>query len=154
MANTEIFFSVTMNDATQYDGRKQLASSETTVYNGFLAGFATGSVIVSTGSPVGMFYDFMAMVEKPATKNLGTYLGDKYVNIVRGAFTADVGKDLFSAGALPAQDAKLYDDGHGKLAVAGSGVIGRVEQHVVVNNIVSGAQTVARCYFDFTAVLS
>jgi hypothetical protein len=151
---TELFFSVATPDPSVYDGKHDLDPGETTVYNGYLAALnSSGSAIVSTGSPIGMFYDKMSMVRFPATSNLGTYLGSKKVNIATGFFKAFVGKGLFSTGALPTQNAKLYDNGAGKLALAGSTAIGVVENADLDMAHPEGTRKVALCRFDFTQII-
>ena len=117
---SELFFSVATPDPSIYDGKHTLDADETTVYNGYLAALdSSGHVIISTGSPIGMFYDKMALERFPASSNLATYLSTEHVNYVTGFFKAFVGKDLFSAGAMPTVNAKLYDNGHGKLGSGG-----------------------------------
>lgn len=154
---SELYFSVATPEQAIYDSRLKLASGQTTVYNGYLAGLSSGELVVSTGSPIGMFYDQMAMEEVPASQNLGTYLQGKYTNYVTGAFQALVGKDLFSAGAIASNGAKLYDNGAGKLGTASVGssvAIGQVldaDAGTVQNK--AGAQTVALVRFDFTQLI-
>jgi len=151
---SELFFSVATPDPSIYDGKHNLDASETTVYNGYLAALnASGEVIISTGSPIGMFYDKMALERFPASSNLATYLGDEKVNYVTGFFKAFVGKDLFSAGAMPTVNAKLYDNGAGKLGLAGSTAIGVAEIVDISIQHPEGARTVALCRFDFTQII-
>lgn len=151
---SELFFSVATPDPSIYDGKHDLDPAETTVYNGYLVALnSSGSAIISTGSPIGMFYDKMALERFPASSNLGTYLVGKKVNYVTGFFKAFVGKDLFSAGAIPTQNAKLYDNGAGKLALAGSTAIGVVENADITMQNPTGARTVALCRFDFTQII-
>jgi hypothetical protein len=154
---SELYFSVVTPEQAIYDSRLKLAAGQTTVYNGYLAGMTGGELIVSTGSPIGMFYDFMAMEDVPTSQNLGAYLPGKYTNYVTGAFQALVGKDLFSSGAIAANGAKLYDNGAGKLGAASVGssvAIGQVmdaDAGIVQNK--AGAQTVALVRFDFTQLI-
>jgi hypothetical protein len=153
---SELYFAVAANGPAIYDGKHNLDEDETTVYNGYLVMQSAGIAAVSTGSPIGMFYDFMALERWPTSANLATYLGGKPVNYVTGFFKAFVGKDLFSAGAIPAVDAKLYDNGHGKLATASVGgavAIGVVENAAVTVQHPAGALTVALCRFDFTQII-
>jgi hypothetical protein len=151
---SEFFFSVATPDPAVYEGKHDLDPAQTTVYNGYLAALnSSGSVIISTGSPIGMFYDKMAMVRFPTSSNLGAYLVGNKVNIAVGFFKAFVGKDLFSTGALPTQNAKLYDDGAGKLALAGSTAIGVVENADIDMTHPGGTRKVALCKFDFTQII-
>jgi hypothetical protein len=151
---SELFFSVATPGTAIYDGKHDLKTTVTTVYNGYLAAIdSSGSVIISTGSPVGMFYDKMALERFPTTSNLGDYLGGKKVNFASGAFKAFVGKGLFSTGALPTQNAKLYDNGAGKLALAGGTVIGVVENADIDMTHPEGTRKVALCRFDFTQII-
>ena len=153
---SERYFAVAVNGPSIYNGRHILDTDVTTVYNGYLAMIeaTTGDMKISTGSPYGMFYDFMQMpnTEFPTTDNLATWMSGLDINVVTGVFEAFVGKDLFSAGVLPAIGAKLYDNGAGLLATAGTAVIGGVEGTAVVQNK-AGVQTVARCKFDFSAIV-
>lgn len=154
---SELYFSVVTPEQAIYNSRLKLASGQTTVYNGYLAGLSSGELVVSTGSPIGMFYDFMALEEVPTSQNLGEYLVGKYANYVTGAFQALVGKDLFSSGTIPGDGAKLYDNGAGKLGnapVASSVAIGQVlDADAGTVQHKGGAQTVALVRFDFTQLI-
>lgn len=155
---SELYFSVVTPEQAIFNSRHILEANQTTVYNGYLAGLSGDDMIVSAGSPIGMFYDFMAMEDVPSSQNLGSYLPGKRVNVVMGSFQAYVGADLFSAGSIPADGTMLYDNGAGKLGTAsvGSSVpIGQVLDNAIgtVQNV-AGAQTVALCRFDFSQLIA
>lgn len=135
------------------DGGWDMDRAAPTAYRGYLAAHVTGgSMGISQGSPYGAFYDFQHLVEHPQTDELGTNLAAKKVAVARGTFIAVVGKDLFKAGSVPAVNSKLYDGGTGTYATAGGTAIGYVLAHDTKQQV-GGAVTLARCVFDFTAIL-
>jgi hypothetical protein len=154
----ERYFNVVTGGNAIFNGRQALKTVAGSIYNGYLIALeaTTGSAVVSTGSPMGMLYDFLVDAELPATDNVMTYKAGKLVNVVNQGFEAVLGKDLFKQGALPANGAKLYDGGAGKVdtvLVGTNACIGRVLDNSLVLTTPDGTVTLARCQFDFTAVI-
>ena len=150
------YFSPSQGDPI-YNGHHVLADTGS-VYNGnivsFTAGGTSGSISLSTGSGAGIAYDLLAMTELPTTQELVANIGGDYCNYLSGYFEALVGSDLFSGSALPAVNAKLYDnaDGYISATAGGHSTIGRCIGHVTIQHK-DGAYSVARCVFDFTQIL-
>ena len=102
-----------------FDGHRKMDASETSVYRGYIASVDNddGELITEDGSHkiIGLFYDFMSLVEYPTTENLAQLIG-KNCNIVSGVFDCILSADLFSEGTLPAIGDAVYNkaDGSGK----------------------------------------
>lgn len=156
---TERHFAVATPNAAIYDGRHKFDYGETTAtYNGYLAALESsqGSLILSTGSPIGQFYDFMSDIELPASANLATYMTNRYTNVVEGVYQAFVGKDLFEEGTLPAVTDAIYVGPTTEYLLShtlGSTRIGTCMQTGIYVQHKDGQQEVALCYFDFTSVI-
>lgn len=163
MANR--YFSILNADHAIFDGHGILANTGS-VYNGNLAmlgGGTSGSMVLSTGSAIGMFFDMLAMKELPSTQELVANIGGKYVNVAMGAFEALIGPDLFYGGALPTPGTVLYDFGNGTIDTAARGRTTRpiglcmdVSQTIrtpSTGSPIDSTYQVARCKFDFTQIL-
>lgn len=157
---TNRYFSILTPDTAILDGHAKLKDSGS-AYNGnlvMLGGGTSGSITLSTGSAIGVFYDLLAMTELPSTAELVANLGDDYCTYARGFFEALVGPDLFAGAAIPTPGSTLYDNADGTFSstAGGHSKVGRVldvSAAVQIAGAPSTTQQLARCYFDFTQLL-
>lgn len=149
------YFSPMADNAADYNGRHILKNTGGSVYSGQLAQVeASGSCLLSAGSPEGMFFDLLGDVELPTSDNIFTYRAGKRTAFIGGAFEALLSADLFKQAALPAVNAKLYDGGNGYVdTVAVGAAIGRVLQAPIPLQTKDGVVNLARCRFNFVSVL-
>jgi hypothetical protein len=156
---THVYFSVATPNEAIYYGKSQLdINLATATYNGYLAGMeaTNGSLILSTGSPMGHFYEFMAMQELPASANLATYMPGKETNIATGVYLAFCGHDLFEEATLPAYHDAIYvgcTTPYLMNHTTGATRIGTCLNRGIYVQLPAGQQEVALIAFDFTSVL-
>lgn len=156
------YFSILTPDTAIYDGHAILQDSGT-AYNGNLCMLSggtagtSGSVVISTGSAVGVFYDMLAMTELPTTAELVANIGGKRCNFATGFFEALASAECFYGSSLPTPGTKLYDFGDGTIDATArgrtSGVIGLVVQTGIAVQHKDGAYNVCRVKFNFTNIL-
>jgi hypothetical protein len=163
MANR--YFSILNSDHAIFEG-KHILQSTGTIYNGNLCmltngGGTGGSLVISTGSAIGMFFDMMSMVELPTSNELVSHIGGKPCNYAFGTFEALLGPDLFYGGSLPAAGDVLYDFGNGTIDASARGraitlAIGKcmdATPTVRAAGSVTNTDTLALCRFDFNRIL-
>lgn len=155
----ELHFSVASPQTAFYTGHNKLKSDVATAYNGTLLELSAGEWIVDTGAgnARGILDEQRQFVEFPTSDNVASDMKGKYVNVATGSFRAFIGKDLFSAGAIPSVGAKLYAGtagGVGKYAASGAtAIIGIVEGTTTITDETGTAFTVAICYIDLSAAV-